>query len=212
MWDPPGPGLEPVSPALAGGFLTTAPPGKPYPKLFHYPCDGDFYLSAWLGYRCPGVWPNSILGVSVRVFLDEVSMWISRLNKAHCPPPMQVGITQPIEGLNRTERLTRPKSKGILLPDSPPTGPSGLPCSTAASGLWAPTGTSALQTLDLPASCIILWAIPYNKSLCTYIHTLISVSISLSVPIAVSLYIYLLSLCLLLFCFSGEPWLTQPPT
>ena len=32
MWDLPGPGLEPVSPALAGGFLTTVPPGKPgYP-------------------------------------------------------------------------------------------------------------------------------------------------------------------------------------
>ena len=29
MWDLPGPGLKPVSPALAGGFLTTAPPGKP---------------------------------------------------------------------------------------------------------------------------------------------------------------------------------------
>ena len=29
MWDLPGPGLESVSPALAGGFLTTAPPGKP---------------------------------------------------------------------------------------------------------------------------------------------------------------------------------------
>ena len=29
MWDPPGPGLEPVSPALAGRFSTTAPPGKP---------------------------------------------------------------------------------------------------------------------------------------------------------------------------------------
>ena len=28
MWDLPGPGLESVSPALAGGFLTTAPPGK----------------------------------------------------------------------------------------------------------------------------------------------------------------------------------------
>ena len=28
MWDLPGPGLEPVSPALAGGFLTIAPPGK----------------------------------------------------------------------------------------------------------------------------------------------------------------------------------------
>ena len=34
MWDLPGPGLEPVSPALAGGFLTTEPPGKPK--------DGDF--------------------------------------------------------------------------------------------------------------------------------------------------------------------------
>ena len=29
MWDLPGPGLEATSPALAGGFLTTAPPGKP---------------------------------------------------------------------------------------------------------------------------------------------------------------------------------------
>ena len=28
MWDLPGPGLEPVFPALAGGFPTTAPPGK----------------------------------------------------------------------------------------------------------------------------------------------------------------------------------------
>ena len=31
MWDLPEPGLEPVSPALAGGLLTTAPPGKPPP-------------------------------------------------------------------------------------------------------------------------------------------------------------------------------------
>ena len=29
MWDPPRPGLEPVSPALAGELSTTAPPGKP---------------------------------------------------------------------------------------------------------------------------------------------------------------------------------------
>ena len=34
MWDPPRPGLEPVSPALAGGLPTTAPPGKPYFVLF----------------------------------------------------------------------------------------------------------------------------------------------------------------------------------
>ena len=29
MWDLPGPGFEPMSPALAGGFLTTVPPEKP---------------------------------------------------------------------------------------------------------------------------------------------------------------------------------------
>ena len=29
MWDPPRPGLEPVSPALAGRLPTTAPPGMP---------------------------------------------------------------------------------------------------------------------------------------------------------------------------------------
>ena len=33
MWDPPGPGIKPVSPALAGGFLTTAPPGKFLKKI-----------------------------------------------------------------------------------------------------------------------------------------------------------------------------------
>ena len=32
MWDLPGPGIEPVSPASAGGFLTTVPPGK---SLYH---------------------------------------------------------------------------------------------------------------------------------------------------------------------------------
>ena len=44
MWDLPGPGLEPMSPALAGGFLTTVPPGKPQCVLFLYPslsCEGS---------------------------------------------------------------------------------------------------------------------------------------------------------------------------
>ena len=34
MWNLPRPGLEHVSPALAGEFLTTAPPGKPHCPLF----------------------------------------------------------------------------------------------------------------------------------------------------------------------------------
>ena len=42
MWDLPGPGLEPVSPALVGGLLTTVPPGKSplfIIKLIHPPDD-----------------------------------------------------------------------------------------------------------------------------------------------------------------------------
>ena len=34
MWDLPGPWLEPVSPALPGGFLTIAPPGKSHEELY----------------------------------------------------------------------------------------------------------------------------------------------------------------------------------
>ena len=36
MWDPPRPGLEPVSPALTGRRSTTAPPGKPHLDCFKY--------------------------------------------------------------------------------------------------------------------------------------------------------------------------------
>ena len=41
MWDLPRPGIEPMFPALAGGFLTTGPPGKAQTLFsffnFHYP-------------------------------------------------------------------------------------------------------------------------------------------------------------------------------
>ena len=38
MWDLPGPGIKPMSPALAGGLPTTAPPGSP--------CSYDFKCRA----------------------------------------------------------------------------------------------------------------------------------------------------------------------
>ena len=37
VWDLPGPGIEPVSPALAGGLLSTMPLGKSIPFLFFSP-------------------------------------------------------------------------------------------------------------------------------------------------------------------------------
>jgi len=44
MQNLPRPGIEPVSPALAGGFLSTAPPGK-FKLLFLY----------WSSYSASGV-------------------------------------------------------------------------------------------------------------------------------------------------------------
>ena len=49
MWDLPRPGLEPVSPALAGGFLTTVPPGKPKQE---YIDKNDFLF-------CSSLYPSS---------------------------------------------------------------------------------------------------------------------------------------------------------
>ena len=46
MWDLPGPRLEPVSHALAGGFLTTVPPGKPL--FLNLSQDTKYFLSPYL--------------------------------------------------------------------------------------------------------------------------------------------------------------------
>ena len=55
-WDPPRPGLEPMSPALVGGLSTTAPPGKSF-FFQHYTCFFNLfylfiYFLAALGLRC----------------------------------------------------------------------------------------------------------------------------------------------------------------
>ena len=50
MWDLPGPGIDPVSPALASGFLTTGPPVKPYGFdfiAFGFAISLLFFLSLW---------------------------------------------------------------------------------------------------------------------------------------------------------------------
>ena len=48
MWDLPGPEMEPMSPALAGGFFTTEPPGKPWK------CLDEICALTWL------IWQQSI--------------------------------------------------------------------------------------------------------------------------------------------------------
>ena len=46
MRDPPRPGLEPASPALAGRFSTTAPPGKPPFRFFLWLSNIPLYICA----------------------------------------------------------------------------------------------------------------------------------------------------------------------
>lgn len=47
------------------------------------------------------IWPHIFLGVSLRVFLDEISIQICRLSQA------VMGLTQSIEDLNRTKRQSK---------------------------------------------------------------------------------------------------------
>ena len=61
MWNLPGPGIEPVSPALAGGFLPTASPGKSLAFILLYspPFKSDLkiFWEAYLTIRtCLGLW------------------------------------------------------------------------------------------------------------------------------------------------------------
>ena len=44
MWDFPRPGIEPGSPVLQDGFLTTEPPGKPNATYYY---SGMFYIGPW---------------------------------------------------------------------------------------------------------------------------------------------------------------------
>ena len=53
MWDLPRPGLEPMSLALAGGFSTTALPGKPLLFHFLFCLFGSPVFSSW--WACPEV-------------------------------------------------------------------------------------------------------------------------------------------------------------
>ena len=60
MWDLPRPGLEPVSPALAGRFSTTAPPGKPLVFLMNLNLSKSLYSPSL--HSCRRLVPGSPLG------------------------------------------------------------------------------------------------------------------------------------------------------
>ena len=74
MWDLPGPGIEPVSPVWAGGFLTTAPPGKSQEvclfDVFHvYSGYVHLFIRCILQILSPGLWWYRSLLVISDVFV-----------------------------------------------------------------------------------------------------------------------------------------------
>lgn len=86
------------------------------------------------GPPCPDIGSNARLDVSVKLCLDEIGTYVSRLSKA-CDI-MWVGLTQSIKGLER-KRQRFPEEEGALPPD-------GLDCNSTlpsprlplACGFW----------------------------------------------------------------------------
>ena len=76
--------------------------------------------------RNSDIWSNSLLGVSMRVFLGEISISISKLSK---------GIVfiwgglplQSVDSLNKTKKVDPSTRKGKLLPDCLELGRQFLP-------------------------------------------------------------------------------------
>ena len=70
IWDPPGPGIEPVSPALQGKLSTTGPPGKPPGSVLELERspgerNGNLLQCSWLGYPIDrGAWWAAVHAVA----------------------------------------------------------------------------------------------------------------------------------------------------
>lgn len=57
-----------------------------FPPTLNFIYYDDFVCLLDWAMGCPDTWPDIILGVSVRVFWDEISISLSRFRSANCPP------------------------------------------------------------------------------------------------------------------------------
>ena len=103
MWSLPGPGIELMSPALAGVFLSTSPPGKSsaiISFLLHFSCDSIRYIVSFYGVHSSHCFLYSFHSLFVpligyfqliflptywfffSLFLGHLCCWISVLNSS----------------------------------------------------------------------------------------------------------------------------------
>ena len=103
MWDLPRPGLEPVSPALAGRFSTTAAPGKP---LYSLDLAQSWCIAGAQRYIKP------FLNSADQLPRGSLSCWgIKHINKLLRPDMMAGTMHFQNRGLEREEELKK-KKKG----------------------------------------------------------------------------------------------------
>lgn len=74
-----------------------------YPSMSHFP-----YLW-WLNLYINLIRPRHciVLGVSMRMFLNEIAIWIGRLSPADCFPPIWVSFIRSVESMNKTKGWIR---------------------------------------------------------------------------------------------------------
>ena len=83
MWDLPRPGLEPVPPALAGRFSTTAPPGQPLQLPFKNTTSGTTLVVQWVRLHAPQLpFKNTTSGTTL------VVQWV----RLHAPNAGDLGL------------------------------------------------------------------------------------------------------------------------
>ena len=113
MWDPPGPGIELVSPALAGRFFTTEPPGKPYLR---------FLSGIWLPFLHLWIWCDFSTLINVLI-LNGLPWWLR--GKKICLPMQEIWVRS--QGWEDTLEKEMATHSSILAWEIPRTeGPGGL--------------------------------------------------------------------------------------
>lgn len=78
-------------------------PGLLRDEVMRTPVMGSFLSQLIWAKECPGNWETLYLGVSARVFLEEISIWIPWLKKENLPAWLWIGILQSSESPRRTK-------------------------------------------------------------------------------------------------------------